>query len=90
MLLFRDCQINGFQTAQNFQTKFLQNLRTISQSCMYNLVTSQSLLTTGEKGHAQYVDPPVIPGHEFFGEVVKLGKGTYVYNLRNCHASHVQ
>ena len=45
---------------------------------MYNLVTSQSLLTTGEKGHAQYVDPPVIPGHEFFGEVVKLGKGTYI------------
>ena len=28
-----------------------------------------------EKGHPQYVEPPVIPGHEFVGEVVKLGPG---------------
>ena len=28
-----------------------------------------------EKGHPQYVEPPVIPGHEFVGEVVRLGPG---------------
>ena len=30
-----------------------------------------------EKGHPQYVDPPVIPGHEFIGEVLKLGPGGF-------------
>ena len=29
----------------------------------------------GDKDHPKYVEPPVIPGHEFIGEVVKLGKG---------------
>ena len=29
----------------------------------------------GDKDHPRYVEPPVIPGHEFIGEVVKLGKG---------------
>jgi threonine dehydrogenase-like Zn-dependent dehydrogenase len=28
-----------------------------------------------EKGHPRYVEPPVIPGHEFVGEVVELGPG---------------
>ena len=39
----------------------------------YVLCTDLSLL--GDEDHPQYVEPPVIPGHEFFGEVVKLGKG---------------
>ena len=30
---------------------------------------------TGSPDHPQYVQPPVIPGHEFIGEVVKIGKG---------------
>lgn len=29
---------------------------------------------------SRYVQPPVIPGHEFIGEVVKLGKGQCVNN----------
>lgn len=31
---------------------------------------------SGSETHPQYVQPPVIPGHEFIGEVVKLGPGT--------------
>ena len=38
-----------------------------------------SPISTGDKDHPQYVEPPVIPGHEFFGEVVKLGKGMYIH-----------
>lgn len=30
---------------------------------------------SGSKTHPRYVQPPVIPGHEFIGEVVKLGPG---------------
>ena len=37
------------------------------------LYTGLSLV--GDEDHPQYVQPPVIPGHEFFGEVIKLGKG---------------
>ncbi|XP_064394704.1 erythritol/L-threitol dehydrogenase-like [Halichondria panicea] len=29
----------------------------------------------GDEVHPRYVEPPVIPGHEFIGEVVKLGPG---------------
>ena len=29
----------------------------------------------GDKDHPRYVEPPVIPGHEFIGEAVKLGRG---------------
>ncbi len=32
----------------------------------------------GDEVHPRYVEPPVIPGHEFIGEVVKLGPGTYI------------
>ena len=32
-------------------------------------------LTVGSETQPQYVQPPVIPGHEFIGEVVKLGAG---------------
>jgi len=32
----------------------------------------------GSETHPQYVQPPVIPGHEFIGEVVKLGPGQSV------------
>ena len=28
-----------------------------------------------ERGYPRYVEPPVIPGHEFVGEVVELGPG---------------
>lgn len=33
------------------------------------------LSPAGSETHPQYVQPPVIPGHEFIGEVVKLGPG---------------
>lgn len=32
-------------------------------------------LFPGSETHPQYVQPPVIPGHEFIGEVVKLAPG---------------
>ena len=31
-------------------------------------------LTVGSETQLQYVQPPVIPGHEFIGEVVKLSQ----------------
>ena len=34
----------------------------------------------GDENSARYVEPPVIPGHEFVGEVVKLGKGINVFS----------
>ena len=34
----------------------------------------------GDENSARYVEPPVIPGHEFVGEVVKLGKGIYIFS----------
>ena len=39
-----------------------------------------SLLThsAGSEVWSRYVQPPVIPGHEFVGEVVKLGKGQHL------------
>ena len=35
------------------------------------------LFALGDKeiGYPRYVEPPVIPGHEFVGEVVELGPG---------------
>ena len=30
----------------------------------------------GNETHSQYIEPPVIPGHEFIGEVVRLGPGS--------------
>lgn len=33
------------------------------------------LFLQGSEVWPRYVQPPVIPGHEFIGEVVKLGKG---------------
>lgn len=33
-------------------------------------------LPAGSDTWAQYVQPPVIPGHEFLGEVMRIGKGT--------------
>jgi len=38
-------------------------------------LSNVTIIITGDDDHPQYVEPPVIPGHEFFGEVVKLGKG---------------
>ena len=38
-----------------------------------------SIKYTGSKTWPQYVQPPVIPGHEFVGEVVKLGEGMYIH-----------
>ena len=32
-------------------------------------------MNLGSEVWPQYVQPPVIPGHEFIGEVVKLGPG---------------
>jgi len=43
--------------------------------CVFCYVQNTFLLLLGDEDHPQYVEPPVIPGHEFFGEVVKLGKG---------------
>ena len=36
--------------------------------------------SVGDENSARYVEPPVIPGHEFVGEVVKLGKGIYIFS----------
>ena len=33
------------------------------------------MFIAGSETHPKYVQPPVIPGHEFIGEVVKLGPG---------------
>ena len=43
------------------------------------------IIHTGNEERAQYIQPPVVPGHEFAGEVVKLGKGykQVVVNLHN-------
>ena len=40
---------------------------------------NSSYVSTGDKdkGHPRYVEPPVIPGHEFVGEVIELGPGTH-------------
>ncbi len=35
-------------------------------------------MLAGSETHPQYVQPPVIPGHEFIGEVVKLGAGQLI------------
>ena len=57
-------------------------------STLYNHATLQmpplsiELLSGDEdRGHPRYVEPPVIPGHEFVGEVVELGKGVAVLCL---------
>ena len=39
----------------------------------------------GSETHPQYVQPPVIPGHEFIGEVVKLGPGILECNVYLLH-----
>ncbi len=36
-------------------------------------------LPSGDKDTPRYVEPPMIQGHEFIGEVVKLGKGMHLY-----------
>ena len=33
------------------------------------------VIHAGNSERAQYLQPPVIPGHEFAGEVVQLGEG---------------
>lgn len=43
----------------------------------------------GDKDHPRYVEPPVIPGHEFIGEVVKLGRGEQVTYLPRCQVSSI-
>ena len=48
------------------------NLANQIQSCLYDLIMPCSLFTTGDKDdedHPQYVEPLVIPGHDF---LVKL------------------
>lgn len=39
-------------------------------------------VVAGSETHPQYVEPPVIPGHEFIGEVVKMGPGMSHRNLK--------
>ena len=39
------------------------------------MFASHFIPSAGDEENAKYVEPPVIPGHEFIGEVVKLGKG---------------
>ena len=38
------------------------------------------IFSIGDENNARYVEPPVIPGHEFVGEVVKLGKGIFIFS----------
>ena len=41
----------------------------------------------GSETHPQYVQPPVIPGHEFIGEVVKLAPGIILCYIDTRHHS---
>ena len=47
----------------------IHSMYTCYHSCVHNYI--------GSEVHPQYVEPPVIPGHEFIGEVVKLGPGEF-------------
>lgn len=40
-----------------------------------SVLSIKAFVIVGSETHPQYVQPPVIPGHEFIGEVVKLGPG---------------
>ena len=46
-------------------------------TCVYIYRTEGECIPSGDEVHPKYVDPPVIPGHEFIGEVVKLGPGKW-------------
>ena len=48
---------------------------------LLSLFHGLSILGDFDRGHPQYVEPPVIPGHEFVGEIVKLGPGIYYADL---------
>ena len=50
-------------------------------TCDSILVMIVSCSFPGSETHPQYVQPPVIPGHEFIGEVVKLGPGKGLADL---------
>ena len=42
--------------------------------CAGDLKCYQGNSTWGDETHDQWVRPPFIPGHEFLGHVVKIGK----------------
>ena len=44
------------------------------------------ILGDKERGHPRYVEAPIIPGHEFVGEVVKLGPGTQLHSIIHSYA----
>lgn len=49
--------------------------------CVYIVI----IIYIGSETHPKYVENPVIPGHEFIGEVVKLGPGMC---LEECYVHH--
>ena len=48
----------------------------LQSTCSYKPQFRKSI--PGSETHPQYVQPPVIPGHEFIGEVVKLAPGKLI------------
>ena len=43
--------------------------------------------TVGDESRKAYCQPPIIPGHEFVGEVVALGEGQYAVRTEHCYVS---